>query len=65
MRAVLQKFDKKVWSYQELRAVTKLFDADLKREEKIKAKNIRTQQAKADINTFLFLNLFIVVLGEC
>ena len=34
MRAVLQKFDKKVWSYQELRAVTKLFDADLKREEK-------------------------------
>jgi len=34
MRAMLQKFDKKVWNYQELRAVTKLFDADLKKEEK-------------------------------
>jgi len=36
MRAVLQKFDKKVWSYQELRAVTKLFDSDLRREEKLR-----------------------------
>jgi len=34
MRAMLQKFDKKVWSYQELRAVTKLFDSDLKKEGK-------------------------------
>jgi len=34
MRAMLQKFDKKVWSYQELKAVTKLFGSDLKREEK-------------------------------
>jgi len=36
MRAMLKKFDKKVWSYQELRAVTKLFGSDLKREEKQK-----------------------------
>ena len=36
MRAMLQKFDKKVWSYYEVKQVTKLFDADLKREEKQK-----------------------------
>lgn len=34
MRALLQRFNKKVWTYQELRAVTKLFDSDLTREEK-------------------------------
>jgi len=34
MRAMLQKFDKKVWSYQELRAGTKLFDTDLTGREK-------------------------------
>jgi len=34
MRAMLQKFDKKVWSYQELKSVTRLFDSDLDREEK-------------------------------
>ncbi len=36
MRAMLQKFDKKVWSYQELKSVTKLFDSDLNRKEKKK-----------------------------
>jgi hypothetical protein len=36
MRALLQRFDKKVWAYQELRRVTKLFDTDLTRAEKHK-----------------------------
>ena len=30
MRAVLQKFDKKVWSYQELARIRKLFDVERK-----------------------------------
>lgn len=36
MRALLERFNKKVWTYQELRRVTKLFDSDLRREEKHK-----------------------------
>lgn len=33
-RAMIEKMGKKVWSYQELRAVTKLFDSDLTKREK-------------------------------
>lgn len=34
MKALLGKIKKKVWSYQELKRVTKLFNADLTRQEK-------------------------------
>jgi len=36
MRAMLKRIDKRVWTYQELRAVTKLFDTDLTTREKHK-----------------------------
>lgn len=34
MRAMVEKMDKRIWTYQELRAVTKLFDSDLDDKEK-------------------------------
>jgi len=34
MRALLGRMNKKVWTYQELRRVTKLFNTDLGRDEK-------------------------------
>lgn len=36
MRALLQRINKKLWTYQELRRITRLFDSDLSREEKQK-----------------------------
>lgn len=48
MRAMLQKFDKKVWSYQELRAVMRLFGAELKGEEKRKLANRENFQTTGD-----------------
>lgn len=36
VRAFIQRLGKKVWSYQKLKRITKLFDADLTKEEKLK-----------------------------
>ncbi len=44
MRALIEKTCKKVWSYQELRKVTKLFDGDLSKEEKIEIASGRTTE---------------------
>ncbi|MGC9308638.1 MAG: hypothetical protein ACP5FL_07675 [Thermoplasmatota archaeon] len=40
----MKNIDKKVWSYHELQAITKLFDTDLPREEKHRLAGITEQK---------------------
>ena len=35
MKALIEKMSRRVWSYQKLRRITRLFDADLSKEEKL------------------------------
>lgn len=48
MRALLSRMNKKVWSYQELRRVTKLFDSDLSREGKERMVGKEKKKEKGD-----------------
>lgn len=49
VRAFIQRLGKKVWSYQKLRRITRLFDTDLSKEEKLELMGSRRPLRKEDL----------------
>ena len=52
MRALLEKMGRRVWSYQKLRRITRLFDADLNKEEKLELVGRRRPMRKSDLRNY-------------